>query len=176
MRALRGSLLPLILVAGCGSSSNESCPADLAAGVPTTVTIVGEDGTAICDAYVTRGEPPFATFCEWSGCACVAAASFYGPDPSRPLALSLIVSRRGFATTPIAATLPPPPKDRCGEAISGFGLTVTMKQAATGAACVPRDAVACPDHRTCYAGALPAGCMMTSETSSDPGASYVCCQ
>lgn len=154
----------------CGTSSGGSCPTT--AGTPNTyITVVGDDGKPICDAYVT-GVPANLPFCEWSGCTCIHRASGFEPFSDKPDTLSVNVSRRGYDTTPATTTFPGVPCDTD----PGRQWKISLKTStgpSTG--CVVRDAVYCSDHRVCYDGATAPGCMVTPEQSLDPGASYVCC-
>lgn len=137
------------------------------------MTVVGDDGKALCDAYVTdSGGLPY---CTWASCTCVHKNQDY-ETATQTLTPVLTVSRRGYEPQTLTATLPGNPD--CATEHQARVLKLTIKATSVAAAgCVPRDTQFCPDHRTCYDGATaPSGCIATPDTSTDPGASYVCCK
>lgn len=139
----------------------EPCPAE-GVDVPESITFTSAvDGTRICDAYVTRDNE---SFCSWRGCVCE-------PPPPGHSSGTIVVSRAGYAVA--THNLPSPVTIGACDPLPPPTNFVLMPAAVTEA-CVPRDASFCADHRTCYA-MPPLGCTITTEKSSDPGSTYVCC-
>jgi hypothetical protein len=150
-------------------SSSGTCNLDIA--VPdTNVTVVGDDGKPVCDAYITDHGFPY---CTWAGCICVHK-NLQTEDSTLTLAPLITVSRRGYEPQTLTATLPGNPD--CATAHQARQLELTIKATAVAGGCIARDTLVCADHRTCYDGATAPGCIASSDSSTDPGASYVCCK